>query len=112
MVDAGPRSASAPTEDVSAISFGDCERALSFGNGTPALVAGMSGVRDLPHRQAGVELDVDDGNGVLEYLANGDGVFVKAEKAVPFSPGVTGLGAAGGGGVTERDSLGSLIFND
>jgi hypothetical protein len=28
-----------------------------------------------------VEVDVDDGKGVLEYLAKGDWVFVKAEKA-------------------------------
>ena len=35
----------------------------------------------MPHRHAGVEVDVDDGKGVLEYLAKGDWVFVKAEKA-------------------------------
>jgi hypothetical protein len=111
-VDAGARSANALAEDASVISFGDCESPLSFGHSAPAFSAGIFGTRDLTHRHAGVEVDVDDGKGVLEYLAKGDWVFVKAEKAVAFGLCETGLGIAGGGGVTGRDSLGSLATDD
>jgi len=76
------------------------------------LSPGASVVRHLPRRQAGVDVDVDDGKGVLEYLEKGDGVFAKDEKAVPFSLGVTSLDAAGGGGVTGRDSVGLLVSDD
>lgn len=107
-MDACARSPRAPAEDVSATSFGDGESALSFGHGTGALSTGKLGARDSPHRQAGVNVDVDDGNGVLEYLVKGDLVFAKDENAVTLGLEVTGLGAGGGGGVTGRGSLGSL----
>lgn len=111
-MDACVRSPRAPAEDVSATSFGDGEIALSFGHSTGALSTGKFRVRDSPHRQAGVNADVDDGKGVLEYLVKGDLVFAKDENAVTFGPGVTGLGADGGGGVTGRGSLGSLVLTD
>jgi hypothetical protein len=110
-VDACARSPRAPAEDVSATSFGDGESALSFGHGTITLSEEKPGVRDSPHRQAGANVDVDDGKGVLEYLVKGDLVFAKDENAVTFGLRATGLGA-GGGGVTGRGSLGSLVFND
>lgn len=109
-VDACVRSPRAPAEGVSTTSFGDGESALSFGHGTGTLPIGEPGVRGSLHRQAGANVDVDDGKGVLEYLVKGDLVFAKDENAVTFDLRVTGLGA-GGGGVTGRGSLGSLVLD-